>query len=91
MEKVVKTKVQKKFKKDEMFPFEKQNYVIIGIGLLLIIAGYFALTGNTVEGFFPLVLAPILLVVGYCVIIPIGILYRRRPKGPSAEVLPPAS
>jgi hypothetical protein len=32
-----------------------------------------------VEGFMPLVVAPILLVTGYCVLIPLGILYRQRP------------
>jgi len=89
MAQVVKTKAQKKFKKDEIFPFEKQNYLIIGAGLLLIIAGYVALSGNSVEGFFPLVLAPALLVLGYCVVIPIGILYKRKPKEQPVVGLPP--
>ncbi len=33
---------------------------------------------GSVEGFLPLVLAPILLVAGYCVIIPLGIMYRKN-------------
>jgi hypothetical protein len=32
---------------------------------------------GSVEGVLPTVVAPILLVLGYCVIIPIGILYRK--------------
>ncbi len=35
---------------------------------------------GSIEGFLPLTVAPILLVLGYCVVIPIGILYRRRKK-----------
>ncbi|RCK72210.1 MAG: hypothetical protein IGBAC_0556 [Ignavibacteriae bacterium] len=75
-------KVKKKIgKKAELiFPLEKSNYIIIGIGILVIIAGYIALSVPAVEGFFPLVLAPILLVLGYCVIIPFGILYSKKRK-----------
>jgi hypothetical protein len=66
--------------REERMPLQKQNYVIIGIGLLVIIAGYLAMMEGSVEGFLPLVVAPILLVIGYCVIIPFAILYRKREK-----------
>lgn len=75
----------RKTKREEIFPFEKQNYVIIGIGLLVIIVGYIALMEKTVDGFLPLYVAPILLVLGYCVIIPLGILYSRKEKGKTPE------
>lgn len=78
MAKAIKSKMSKKL--EIIFPFEKINYIIIGIGLASIIAGYIALSVPTVEGFYPLVLAPILLVLGYCVIIPVGIMYRKREK-----------
>lgn len=80
MAKVVKTKQFKRSKADDSLPFERENYIILGIGLLVIVLGYVALSGNTVEGFSQLTLAPILLVLGYCVIIPVGILYRKREK-----------
>jgi membrane protein CcdC involved in cytochrome C biogenesis len=63
--------------KDEVFPLSRENFIIIGIGLLVIVGGYIAMLEGSVEGFLPLVLAPILLVLGYCVIIPLGILYRK--------------
>jgi len=58
-------------------------------GLVVILAGYMALSEKTVTGFLPLTLAPILLVLGYCVIIPVGIMYRKKtradePSHPSA-------
>ena len=59
-------------------PFTKRNYQILGLGLLLIVAGYFALSQQPWDGTMPLVVAPILLVLGYCVVIPFGILYREK-------------
>jgi hypothetical protein len=61
---------------DDHLPFNKQNFVILGAGLLTIAVGYLAMLEGSVEGFLPLVVAPILLLLGYCVLIPLGILYR---------------
>jgi len=58
-------------------PLGRQNFLIIGIGLAIIAVGYFAMIEGSVEGFLPLVAAPILLVLGYCVVIPYGILYKK--------------
>jgi len=84
MAKIVK---QKKIRKDEIFPLEKRNFVIMGFGLLLIIVGYIALMQDGVEGFLPLYVAPILLFLGYCVVIPLGIMYTKKEK-PSAPDAP---
>ena len=81
MAKVLKGKQTKKSKADDLFPFERENYMIIGVGILFIIAGYIAMSGNVVEGFSQLTLSPILLLIGYCVVIPIGIMYRKKEKG----------
>jgi hypothetical protein len=62
-----------------------KNYMIIGVGILSIIIGYFFMSENSVDGFLPTVIAPILLVAGYCVIVPIGILYNDRSQEVSAE------
>jgi hypothetical protein len=60
--------------------------MILGAGIVSIVAGYLAMLEGSVEGFMPLVVAPILLVIGYCVLIPLGILYRQ----PSASSTPAA-
>jgi hypothetical protein len=83
MAKAIKSRSSKKM--EIIFPFEKINYIIIAVGLVVIIAGYIALSAPTVEGFSPLVLAPILLVLGYCVIIPVGILFRKKIKPASTS------
>lgn len=50
------------------FPFGKKNFMFFGIGALVIIIGFIALAAGDIT------IAPILLVVGYCVLIPIAIL-----------------
>ncbi len=90
MAKVVRDKSFKKPKFDGSFPFDRENYIILGVGLLLIIVGYIALSGDKVEGFVPLTLAPILLVIGYCVVIPVGIMYRKKKDQTSPSASPGA-
>ena len=72
--------------RDDNLPLRKRNFVILGIGLVVIIIGYLAMSQGPVEGNLPLVVAPILLVAGYCIIIPFGILYHQRQK---TELPPP--
>jgi len=62
---------------NEHLPLARENFMIIGAGILVIVVGYLAMIEGSVEGFLPLVAAPILLVVGYCGIIPLGIIYRK--------------
>ena len=77
---VNKRESKRKQVKETHLPLGKQNFMILGGGLLVILAGYLTMLTGSVEGFLPLVVAPILLVVGYCVLIPIGILYRPGSK-----------
>ena len=78
----VETKVQSKRKPIvESLPFTKTNYQILGAGLLFIILGYVALAQPPWDSAMALDVAPVLLVIGYCVLIPVGILFRRKPAG----------
>lgn len=66
------------------FPLEKNNLMIIGVGLLVILIGYMLMATGVTED--PAVadgkwnnpmavtIAPILLIIGYTVIIPYGII-----------------
>ena len=90
MAKIEKGKQAKKGKQDNIFPLERENFIILGIGLVVIIAGYVALSGNVVEGFSQLTLAPLLLVIGYCIIMPIGIMYRKKEKPETLQGNPQA-
>jgi hypothetical protein len=70
-------------KKEITLPLEKTNFMIIVLGIIIIIIGYILMSENSVNGFLPTVISPILLVLGYCVIIPYGIL--KKPKKPETE------
>ena len=72
-----------KQKREFSFPLEKENFMIIGLGVLLLIIGYVLMSQNSVDGFMPTVVSPILLVAGYCVVIPYGIM--KRPKSEITE------
>jgi hypothetical protein len=69
-------------------PLGRQNFLIIGIGLAIIAVGYLAMIEGSVEGFLPLVAAPILLVLGYCVIIPYGILHKKSSPHRNPQAVP---
>jgi cytochrome c biogenesis protein CcdA len=59
--------------------FTKNNYRILGIGLVFIVVGFLFL------GFGDITVAPILLVLGYCVVIPLGILFpKKKDREPAA-------
>jgi hypothetical protein len=90
MAKIEKVKQGKKSRRDDVFPFERENYLILLAGLVVIILGYLALSPKTVEGFFPLTVAPILLVLGYCIIIPVGIMYRKKSPKDDSKTTPRA-
>lgn len=65
----------------ESLPFTKSNYQILGVGLLFIILGYVALAQPPWDSAMALDVEPVLLVLGYCVLIPVGILFRKKPSG----------
>lgn len=69
---------QKKKSVTHGLPLTKANYQILGAGLLVIALGYVALGQQPWDGFMALTAAPVLLVLGYCVIVPLGILYRKK-------------
>ena len=57
-------------------PFTRKNWSFAIAGLAAIVLGYVFLRIPPAEGFLSLTLAPVLLVVGYCVLIPMAILVR---------------
>jgi len=58
--------------------FHAMNYKIFFVGIAAIILGYVAMMQGPHDSFLSLHLSPILLVIGYCVLIPLAILLRRK-------------
>ena len=59
---------------DHSFPFARKNWIIFALGIAVILLGYVLLSIPPADGFLSLTLAPILLVAGYCILIPMTIL-----------------
>jgi hypothetical protein len=76
---------KKKAKRIESLSLEAINYQIILGGVVVIIAGYFALSAKPWDNPIAMNVAPILLVLGYCVIIPFGIIYRKKKSGQDSQ------
>ncbi|MEC8646594.1 MAG: DUF3098 domain-containing protein [Candidatus Latescibacterota bacterium] len=59
-------------------PFTRKNWLILAAGLTSIVLGYAFLRIPPADGFLSLTLAPVLLVAGYCGLLPLAILHRDR-------------
>ena len=71
-------------------PFTNRNWLIFGGGVAVIAVGYGLLSIPPADGFLSLTMAPILLVLGYCVVIPWAILYR-DPGARESQAVDPES
>ena len=60
--------------------FGKINYILFGSGLGLVIFGYFFMANGAVDSFQSLTLAPIMLFLGYIVVIPVALVYRDKDR-----------
>ena len=54
------------------WPFGLRNYLIFILALVIIVIGYVSLGHGSIT------LAPVLLVIGYCVLIPVAIMIKGR-------------
>jgi len=63
----------------ETVPFGKLNYILFAAGLLIITAGWFLLRAGHIS------LSPVMLILGYCVVIPVAIILVPGGKKDSTE------
>jgi len=61
-------------------PFSAINYVLFLIGLLVIALGYILMGTGELNSTQSLSVSPIVLLIGYLVIIPVAIMYRGKEK-----------
>ena len=64
------------------WPFGPRNYLFFGLAMLSIIIGYVALGKGSIT------LAPILLILGYCVLVPIALIIKGKPDDEKTESAP---
>ncbi|MEA3266243.1 MAG: hypothetical protein U9P42_04795 [Candidatus Fermentibacteria bacterium] len=60
--------------KQNTVPFSNINYILFAAGLIIITAGWFLLRAGHIS------ISPIMLILGYCVIIPVAIILKPGDK-----------
>ncbi len=56
------------------------NYKWFGLAILILVIGYFFLAQGPADSFMSLSLAPIILIIGYCVVVPYAIFWKAKKK-----------
>ncbi len=80
-----KSQVKKVQSKKSNLPFTKENYILFFSGLATIFLGYICMAAGDVNGAVSLTASPILLSIGYLIIIPLAILYRKKEPGAQSQ------
>jgi ATP/ADP translocase len=87
MAKAVKKRSVKTTKKTFVSPFsiywDKTNYILLFAGILFVIVGFYLMSIGNWDSTTSLVISPIILFIGYVIIFPLSILFRKKE---SAEV-----
>ncbi len=60
--------------KQDTVPFGNINYILFAVGLIIITAGWFLLRAGHIS------ISPIMLILGYCVVIPVAIILKPGDK-----------
>ena len=78
----IKKKTIKQTKKSSVSPFniywDKRNYYLLALGLLVTIIGFYFMTIGPWDSFSSLVISPILLFIAYIIIFPLSIFLRKK-------------
>ena len=64
--------------------FTMYNYLIFGIGLFFIMIGYILMSLGDTDSFLSTKLSPIILIIGYCVLIPLSLMLNLKKRGGSS-------
>jgi hypothetical protein len=59
---------------------QRTNYMIIIAGVVVVIIGFLVMSAGDDVSALSVTIAPMILFIGFCVIIPLGIIYRKKDK-----------
>ncbi|MBN1465144.1 hypothetical protein JXA02_05240 [candidate division KSB1 bacterium] len=63
--------------------FTRANYLIFALAIVVLIIGYLFLSIGPADSVQSLTIAPIILVIGYCVLVPLAIFWRKKAPAPT--------
>jgi len=85
----IKRRKVKQTKKSSVSPFniywEKKNYYLLILGLLVTIIGFYFMTIGPWNSFSSLVISPIILFIAYVIIFPLSIFLRKKSEKEQAQ------
>lgn len=61
------------------------NYLLLGIGIILLVVGYYLMSVGSWDSYASLNISPIILLLAYLVVLPAAILYNKNKKGEEKE------
>jgi len=72
----------KKFSSESPFKnyWEKSNYIILGIGIAVLVIGFYLMSFGPWDNPISLTISPIVLLIAYLFIFPLSILYKKKKK-----------
>jgi FtsH-binding integral membrane protein len=87
----IKKRTTKQTKKISVSPFniywEKKNYFLLGLGVLVTILGFYFMSLGSWDSFSSLVISPIILFIAYIIIFPLSIfLSKKRNQEQAAQM-----
>ncbi|MCX8057245.1 MAG: hypothetical protein N3F03_06550 [Ignavibacteria bacterium] len=59
-------------------PLSRSNFIYFGIGVVTLIIGFYVMTIKPWDSFYALYISPIILLLGYFIIFPMGILKKKN-------------
>ncbi len=80
-----KNKTKKKISSPFHIYWEKKNYLLLALGVGVIIIGYIFMSMGKWNSFPSLFISPILLLIGYVIILPASILYMKKKEDVNKE------
>lgn len=63
----------------------KNNYLLLGVGILVLIIGYFLMSQGPWDNPLSLTIAPIVLLIAYVIIFPLSIMYKKKSDHSGSE------
>jgi len=82
MAKAVKKRTVKSAKKTLVSPFniywDKTNYMLLAAGMVFVLVGFYVMSLGRWDSTVSLVISPIILFIGYVIIFPLSILFRKK-------------
>jgi uncharacterized membrane protein YesL len=73
-----KKKTKKAFVETFKIEWTKINYIILGIGLLFVVVGFFLMAQGPWDNPLSLSVSPVVLLIAYLIIFPVAILYKKK-------------